>query len=53
MWVENGLNDVQSARPSRSVEFGVIGVVVLGVYLILGDTQGVAEITVLNRWIYK
>ena len=35
---------------SRSIEFGVVGVVVLGVYLVLCDTQGVAEFTVSNRF---
>ena len=50
---KKGLNNIQLSRPSRPVEFGVIGVVVLGVDLILRDTQGVTEITVSNRWIYK
>ena len=49
MWGKNGLNDVQLSYPSRPVEFRVVGVVVLGVYLILRDTQGVAEFTVSNR----
>ena len=51
LWVENGLNDIQPARPSSPVEFGVVGVVVLGVYLVLRDTQGVAEFTVSNRFL--
>ena len=33
----------------RSVEFGVVGVVVFGVHLILRDTQGVADFTVSNK----
>ena len=37
-------------RYSRPVEFGVVGVVVLGVDLVLRDTQGVAEFTVSNRF---
>ena len=36
--------------PLRPVEFGVVGVVVLGVYLVLRDTQGVADFTVSNRF---
>jgi hypothetical protein len=49
LWGKNGLNNVQLSHPSRSVEFGVMGVVVLGVHLILRDTQGVSEFTVSNR----
>ena len=50
MWGKKGLNNVQLSHPSRSVEFGVVGVVVFGVYLVLRDTQGVAEFTVSNRF---
>ena len=50
LWAKNGLNDIQLARPSRPVEFGVIGVVVLGVDLVLRDTQGVADFAVSNRF---
>ena len=50
MWGKNGLNNVQLPRPSRPVEFGVVGVVVLGVDLVLRDTQGVADFTVSNRF---
>ena len=37
----------------RSVKRRVIGVVVLGVHLILRDTQGVAEFTVSNGFISR
>ena len=50
MWAKNGLNNVQLLRPSCPVEFGVVGVVVLGVYLVLRDTQGVSDFTVSNRF---
>ena len=41
-------NGCSPLRPSRPVEFGVIGVVVFWVYLVLRDTQGVADFTVSN-----
>ena len=55
LWVKKGLNNIQLLpRYSRPVEFGVIGVVVLGIYFVLRDTQGVSEFTVSNfSKIYK
>ena len=37
-------------RILRPVEFGVVGVVVLRVHLVLRDTEGVSDFTVSNIW---
>ena len=36
-------------RPLRPVKFGIVSVIVFGIYLILRDTEGVSEFTVSNK----